>query len=148
MQADASELGRRAKWQLWARGTTERQVDGITPLLASWEKSSHPAQIRLRAYLSATVAALLPLPADGPLFLHLDVDVEDPTRLLRHYDLENYLTPLFGSRWLPASRFVLVSARKFVGGGSHIAWGVALRTTIGKSASAAVSPRFVPPHYR
>jgi hypothetical protein len=58
-----------------------------------------------------------------PLFLHLDVDVERPDRLLRHYDLENYLTPLFGSRALPPQRFVYVSARKFVGGGSRIICG-------------------------
>ena len=112
-------------WQLWKLGPIERQVDGISPLLASWEKNSHPAQIRLRSYVDTTVARLLPLPDELPLFLHLDVDVEDPKRLLRHYDLENYLTALFGSRWLPSRRFALVSARKYVGGGSRIAWGVA-----------------------
>jgi hypothetical protein len=100
-------------------------IEGVTPLLASWEKSTHPSQIRLRAYLSEIVGALSPLPSDGPLFLHLDTDVQDSARLLRHYDLENYLTPLFGARWLPPSKFVLVSARKYVGGGSRIACGIA-----------------------
>ena len=117
-------------WQLWTAGRIERQVDGISPLLASWEKSSDPAQIRLRSYLETVIPQLLPLPDDLPLFLHLDVDVGDPKRLLRHYDLENYLTPLFGTRWLPAARFSLVSARKYVGGGSCIAWGVATPSTL------------------
>jgi hypothetical protein len=125
MQADSSALNCGPSWSLWSRGLTVRLVEGITPLLASWEKSTHPAQVRLRAYLGEIASALSPLPLDGPLFLHLDIDVQDPARLLRHYDLENYLTPLFGAKWLPASRFVLVSARKFVGGGSRIAYGVA-----------------------
>lgn len=117
-------------WQLWTAGQIERKVEGISPLLASWEKSSHPAQIRLKSYLEEVIPQLLPLPDNVPLFLQLDVDVGEPSRLLRHYDLENYLTPLFGSRWLPAARFSLVSARKYVGGGSRIAWGVAAPSTL------------------
>lgn len=113
-------------WHLWARGTVERQVEGVSPLLASWEKSTHPSQVRLRSYLETVIAQLKPLPEDVPLFLHMDIDVGDPKRLLRHHDLENYLTPLFGLRWLPASRFRLVSARKFVGGGSRIMCGIAV----------------------
>ena len=94
------------------------------PFAGELEKSTNPAQIRLRAYLDGLICQLLPLPDDdAPLFLHLDVDVREPQRLLRHYDLENYLTPLFGLRYLPASRFNLVTARKYVGGGSRIAWG-------------------------
>ena len=53
----------------------------------------------------------------------MDVDVGEPGRLLRHHYLENYLTPLFGERWLPPGRFALVRARKFVGGGSRIMCG-------------------------
>ena len=113
-------------WQLWARGAVERAIDPVEPLLASWEKSTDPAQNRLRAYLDEVTAALSPLPESDPLFLHLDVDVGDPSRLLRHYDLENYLTPLFGSRALPASQFVLVTAHKQVGGGSSFACGRAV----------------------
>ncbi len=113
-------------WQLWQAGPVERQVDGISPLLASWERSSHPAQVGLRAYLEDLICKLLPLRDDRPLFLRLEVDVRDPQRLLRHYDLENYLTPLFGSRFLPSARFFLVTARKYVGGGSRISWGEAV----------------------
>jgi hypothetical protein len=112
-------------WQLWQRGPVEKQIEGITPLLASWEKKTHPSQVCLREYLTDVVSRLLPLRENVPLFLHLDVDVGDPQRLLRHYDLENYLTPLFGREWLPAARFNMVSARKYVGGGSRICWGVA-----------------------
>ena len=117
------------EWQLWQAGAIERQLHGISPLLASWERSSHPAQVRLRAYLDKLICQLLPLSEDGPLFLRLDVDVQDAQRLLRHYDLENYLTPLFGSRYLPSARFALVAARKYVGGGSRIAWGKAVPAT-------------------
>lgn len=113
-------------WQLWQPGPVERQVDDISPLLASWEKSSHPAQVRLRAYLDDLVRQVTPLPDDGPLYLRLEVDVRERERLQRHFDLENYLTPLFGSRCLPAGRFFLVSATKYVGGGSRITLGHAL----------------------
>jgi len=112
-------------WQLWQPGPIERQVEGISPLLASWERNSHPAQVRLRTYLDDLAVKLLPLSDDSPLYLRLEVDVGSPERLLRHYDLENYLTPLFGSRSLPSARFFLVTARKYVGGGSRVAWGKA-----------------------
>jgi len=114
--------------QFWQAGPIEREIDGISPLLASWEKSSHPAQVRLRAYLDDLICKLSPLSDAVPLFLQLDVDVQDSQRLLRHYDLENYLTPLFGSRCLPSSRFFFVAAKKYVGGGSRIAWGKAIPT--------------------
>lgn len=68
----------------------------------------------------------MPLPENGPLFLQLDVDVQERQRLLRHYDLENFLTPLFGSRCLPSARFHLVAAKKYVGGGSRISLGKVL----------------------
>lgn len=113
-------------WRLWETGDVERLVEGITPLLASWESKADPAQVRLQAYLDSVLAQLLPLPDAEPLFLHLDVDVGDPLKLLRHYDLENYLTPFFGSGRLPSRRFVLVSARKYVGGGSSLKIGRAI----------------------
>lgn len=60
------------------------------------------------------MAALLPLPADDrPLFLHLDIDVEQPSHRLKHHDLENYLTPLFGGGAWNAVRFFRVSASKY-----------------------------------
>jgi hypothetical protein len=57
------------------------------------------------------------------LSLHLEVAVSDPSRLLVECDLENYLTPLFGRRWLDPARFVLVSAEKRVGGSSRLSIG-------------------------
>jgi hypothetical protein len=92
--------------------------------LAQWEKATHPAQQRLEAYLSWITTQLGPLPAESePLFLDLEVDVREPHRLTRHYDLENFLTPLFGTRHLDAKRFVLVTAHKKVGGGSCLTVG-------------------------
>jgi hypothetical protein len=114
------------RWQLWTYGQTLKQVDGVRPLLASWEKNTHPAQIRLRSYLEDLMLHLKPLPATpAGLFLHLDVDVGEPQNLLHHHDLENYLTPLFGPRWLDPSRFLLVSATKRVGQGSRLLLGEA-----------------------
>src|SRR4051812_29567559 len=82
-------------WQLWDPGPILKTIAGFEPLLASWESRTHPAQIRLQAYLAELAAELGPLPAAGlPLFLQMEIDVRDPGRLLRHYDLENYLTPV------------------------------------------------------
>lgn len=120
---------------LWEPDTTLKTISGIEPRLASWNKAAHPDQIRLREYLQLLWGQLLPLPAESlPFFLHLDVDVGQPAHLLRHHDLENYLTPLFGLNGLPASRFALVSARKFIGGGSKLELGVA------RPASEALRP--------
>lgn len=57
------------------------------------------------------------------LFLHLSVDVQNPAHLLRHHDLENYLTPLV--QRLGAAHFIFVSATKRIGGGSQLTVGVA-----------------------
>ena len=113
------------KWTLLARGAEKRKVEIEQPLLASWEKRTHPAQVRLRDYVQHIVEELSLPPNAQNLFLHMDVDVEKPDRLLHHYDLENYLTPLFGMERLPYRQFVLVSARKKVGGGSRIVCGLA-----------------------
>ena len=114
-------------WKLWQYGATLREIREFTPRLASWEKSTAPAQIRVREYLRELAARLSPLPQPAQnLFLHMDVDVEKPERLEKHYDLENYLTPLFGSSLLKPSSVVLVSARKRVGGGSLLRIGRAV----------------------
>jgi hypothetical protein len=57
------------------------------------------------------------------LFLHMDIDVGVATRLQRHYDLENYLTPVVHR--LGYQRFVFVSAKKRAGGGSRVTVGMA-----------------------
>lgn len=110
-------------WRLWTEGDECARVEGIVPRLASWDRSDHPQQVQLRAYLAELKERLTPLPDAGPLYLDLTVDVIEPTRLHKHYDLENYLTPLFGSRVLPARRFAFVRATKRVGGGSSIRCG-------------------------
>jgi hypothetical protein len=110
----------------WEPDASLHTITGIYPQLASWDKVTHPSQIRLQAYRGSLMDELLPLlPEDTPLFLHLDVDVVKPEHLLRHHDLENYLTPLFGTKYLNAGRFVLVTARKYVGGGSRLEVGIA-----------------------
>jgi hypothetical protein len=116
------------EFDIWTHGEIIREVDVPNPQLASWDKSTHPSQVRLRKYLEGLVPRLSPLRAtDVPCFLHLDVRVENVALLLRHHDLENYLTPLFGRRYLDHQRFVLVSAYKRLGGPSRILLGRAAR---------------------
>ena len=105
-------------WYLWANGDVLAILDKIDPRLESWERSDHPSQIRLRAYLDDISTSIGPLPPDGPLFLRLRVDVGQDDRLYHHYDLENYLTPVV--RHLGYRRFAYVSARKCVGEGSRL----------------------------
>lgn len=112
------------QWQLWAPGQPEKQVDITEPLLAQWERKTHPAQIKLQQYLSDLASDFGPVLAGrSGLFLHMDIDVHQPERLLHHYDLENYLTPV--AQRLGHAHFSLVSARKYVGGGSRVSVGVA-----------------------
>ena len=111
---------------LWEPETILHTIVGISPQLASWDKKTHPSQIRLHTYLQPVMDELIPvLPENEPLFLHLDVDVQKPEHLLRHHDLENYVTPLFGLKHLNSARFALVTSRKFVGGGSKLIVGIA-----------------------
>ena len=59
---------------LWEQQTALKTISDITPQLASWDKSTHPAQVRLRTYLDELMGQLLPLPPqDVPLFLHLNI---------------------------------------------------------------------------
>jgi hypothetical protein len=103
-------------WQLWSYGDTLKTVSGIEPLLASWNSKTDPAQIRLQQYLDDLQLKIGALPSDQPLFLHMQIDVKKPERLLHHYDLENYLTPV--ANRFGAGHFVFVSATKSVGQGS------------------------------
>jgi hypothetical protein len=67
----------------------------IEPLLASWNASDDPAQIRLQEYLDRVESVLAASVGAAPLLaLHVDVRLPPGTDLLRHNDLENYLTPL------------------------------------------------------
>jgi hypothetical protein len=114
----------RRDWQLWARGAVLKTVEIPRPLVASWEANNYPAKIRERIYLDRLQRDLGELPRRaGRLFLHLDIDVREPARLLRHYALENYLTPV--ANRLGHRHFCLVSAVKRVGGGSRAIVGLA-----------------------
>jgi hypothetical protein len=113
-------------WQLWTQDEILKIITDFEPLLASWNKNTDQAQVRLQTYLNQLTIQLKPFLVDqNNLFLHLDVDVHQPKHLLHQRDLENYLKPLFGRRWLNVSHFVFVSARKYVGGGSRLLLGIA-----------------------
>lgn len=102
---------------LWDHDRVLKEITGLTPRLESWNAKTDPAQVRLLAYLEDVRDRLGALP-EGPLGLHLEVDVEYTSRLTHHYDLENYLTPLV--RFLGRDRFHLATAHKKVGGGSSL----------------------------
>ena len=113
-----------ATWQLWTQGAVLRQITDLTPRLASWDRKTAPSQIQLQAYLDPIATDLAPILQDRTgLFLHLAVAVQNPAHLLRHHDLENYLTPLV--QRLGAGHFTFVSATKRVSGGSQLTVGVA-----------------------
>jgi hypothetical protein len=66
----------------------------VKPRLASWNKSDHPDQVRLRAYLDDTRSLLAPVGIDGPWALRLDVGLPTGRDLLDMADLDNYAYPL------------------------------------------------------
>src|SRR4051812_49012366 len=66
----------------------------LPPRLASWEKTGHPDQVRLRAYLDDTKALLAESQVDGPWALRLDVGLPVGRNLLNMADLDNYAYPL------------------------------------------------------
>jgi hypothetical protein len=112
--------------QLYQQGTIISQVTEISPKLASWDHKQHPSQIRLHAYLDDLFAKVDPLPKEGYYFLDLRIDVGDPKKLVRHHDVENYLTPLFGTSWFDYRKFPLVCGSKNVGKGSRLIIGEAI----------------------
>ena len=93
---------------LWRPGNIINRVS-CEPRLASWNKKSHPDQIRLAAYLDEVTAGLGRLP-DALLYLEVIVRVRKAEHLLRHHDLENYLQPLIDR--LGQQRFCYATARK------------------------------------
>src|SRR5437868_1291926 len=98
---------------MWTPGEVVARLDDIVPLVAQWEKVTHPAQVRLHTYLDDVTTKLLPLPrAPVPLFLHLHICAKSRATLLQQNDIENFLTPLFGRRWLDPRHFELVIGTK------------------------------------
>lgn len=80
---------------LWyARPENEPRQLRVAPRLASWEKSDHPQQIRLREYLNDTNELLADSRIDGPWALRLDVGRPSARDLLDMADLDNYIHPL------------------------------------------------------
>jgi hypothetical protein len=83
----------------------------LSPRLESWNRSDHPDQVRLRAFV-AHVRKLIDPVANGietPLAFRLDVGLDDSIDPLWERDLNNYLFPI--ARGLPP-RYVSVWGTK------------------------------------
>src|SRR5262245_13342242 len=106
---------------IWRRDSIIRQVSVESPRLASWNRKDDPDQIRLVAYLSDVIPSLSLPEGEDPLFLHYEIGSASQ----RGCDLDNYLFPLFGTKWLSPRRFALVSAEKRAAGASRISIGIA-----------------------
>ena len=108
-------------FDLWKK---DRELGSISiqPRLASWDSTSHPAQIRLQAYLDEVEGALGPrLTGHRRCYLSMEIGLPEEIDILRHHDLENYMTPL--ALRLPGRTICLASAVKRVGGQSRISVG-------------------------
>jgi hypothetical protein len=111
---------------MWEPGEILRTYEGFTPLPAHPNGGDHASRARLTEYLTHLAGQVLPLPASPlPLFFHLHVQVPRDVNVVHGYVLEPFLTPLFGARWLNASRFVLAIGTKGTEAPSRLDIGVA-----------------------
>jgi hypothetical protein len=78
----------------YARPEGESLQLRIAPRLASWEKTGHPDQVRLQAYLDDAAALLADSRVDAPWALRLDVGLRAGRDVLDMADLDNYAYPL------------------------------------------------------
>ena len=111
-------------WLFWRPKASLAEIRDILRLKASWDKSTHPSQVRLRDYRQRIRESLCGIVGHDCLYLRLHVGLPESADLLSGNDLENYLTPLFECGCLPANQFRLVLAEKSSGGGSMLAVGL------------------------
>jgi hypothetical protein len=78
----------------YERPETAPQFLRRTPRLASWNKTTHPDQIRLREYLDDTESLLATSMPCAPWALRLDVGLPAGRDLIDMADLDNYAFPL------------------------------------------------------
>lgn len=100
-----------------------------TPLLASWEASTHPAQVKLAVYRAelAELAAPAVAALEPPLALWFEPPGGVDTVL--GYDLDNYLTPVVEA----------------LGGHARFAYANATRGQAGRPSRLALAPAAVAP---
>jgi hypothetical protein len=87
----------------------------LAPRLESWNRSDHPDQIRLRAFVAHVRELIDPVAQnfEPPLAFRLDVGLDESVDPLWERDLDNYLFPI--ARGLPAE-YVSVWGTKVVPG--------------------------------
>lgn len=78
----------------FAHPTEDLVVLPDMPRLASWNKSTDAAQVRLRRYVEDTEKLLAGRRVTGPWTLLLEVGLPDDRDLTRMADLDNYALPL------------------------------------------------------
>ena len=111
-------------FDLWQKDKELGSIS-IQPRLASWDSASHPAQISLQAYLDEVEGALGPrLTGHSRYYLSMEIGLPVEIDILRHHDLENYLTPL--AHRLRHGTICLASAVKRIGVQSRISVGTAV----------------------
>lgn len=78
----------------YARPEGDNHQLRVPPRLFSGEKTHHPEQVQLRAFLDDTEELLAASRIDGPWVLRLDVGLSPSLDLLDKRDLDNYAKPL------------------------------------------------------
>lgn len=81
-----------------------------TPQPASWNRSTHPDQIRLRGYLDRVKELAQGRIPDGPWCMRVAIGLPTGRDLLAAADLDNYLLPL--ARGLDNGHLVCVVGTK------------------------------------
>jgi|tagenome__1003787_1003787.scaffolds.fasta_scaffold20986645_4 hypothetical protein len=96
----------------------------LPPRLESWERSDHPDQVRLRAFVAHVRGLIEPIADDiaAPLALRLDVGLPESADPLWARDLDNYLFPI--ARGLPP-QYVSIWGTKSRGQDSFVTVGPA-----------------------
>jgi hypothetical protein len=76
--------------------------------------------------------------------LHLYLQVPRGANTYHGYPLEPFLTPLFGVRWLNASRFSLAIGTKGTAAPSRVTIGIAAEAAVAEPATFSTAPDFAP----
>ena len=124
---------------LHARPGGRRTRLAVRPALASWERPSHPDQVKLKRSLEHVTELAQPaMDQDGPLALELFVGLTEGRLLTHDRDLDNYLYPVLNR--LGHARFAAAFGSKRRQDDSTIAVGPTTPIAPRRSPDLVVSP--------